>query len=608
MAIEYLDDEESTGTPAASSKIEYLDEPPKSVGGFGKNVVKDAFETAGTPFMQVAEAGKNLTQTGLEMAASPFTGEKYYETPWAKQAAGFEANAPAMAKDMVRPVTHPIEFGYEHPVQQGLNVLGLGLGVKGAIGKLGGVAALEKGAGRTPIADLPEVPSGSKTGDPHALFAYTEKEPLGPGMPLEDKYQIFGDPEHPTIKKHGWSTQMTPEQLDKAGIPIVGKVPPRPSGFAQNPHKFSDMPGPETRGAVTPLEPMGGPEPKFTGASQVPPDPNAPPPPGTSPGGDPLKSFNDFIRQKYEKIGAQPNLPQRAGAQLVDFAQEMGGKDISIQPRQIASMGKGFKGIEKAEELIDYARDNDYLHPGLTDVARKAKAKAALTTYGQHVDALREMGETRGAPPEAQMRNALKSELLKDFGIDAPNEIAKVMAKFEAAPKTFSGMADLATELNKAKTPTQSMGQHPGPTTSGANIISRLNNEALRSVLNPQEAKVYTDALRHYGATKKLEQAFSAGGRRKLSARSNQRGLFGRAFQEILDRGGYRVAGNLANRIGKTMMKTPGKIKNLPEFFEELAHHADDVLDEAIDTQGMAHGGIVGEMSEHFETKYGARK
>jgi hypothetical protein len=266
-------------------------------------------------------------------------------------------------------------------------------------------------------------------------------------------------------------------------------------------------------------------------------------------------------------------------------------------------MGAGFQGIEKAEALVNYAREKGYFNPALTDIAREAKIKQALKTSGQQVEALRSIADQRGVPPVPQIVNEVKTQLVKDYGIDAPREIKKVLLKIEQAPPTFSGLADLATELNKAKTTAKSLGQHPGPTTDAANIVSRINNDALRSVLNPQEAESYTQSLRDFGAHKKLEQAVAASERRGLSARSNQRGILGRLYQEALDRGGYRIGGNIANRMGKAIGANPSQFKTLPQFFEELAHQTGDVLDETM--EGFAHGGIVEELDHHLTNKYG---
>lgn len=259
-------------------------------------------------------------------------------------------------------------------------------------------------------------------------------------------------------------------------------------------------------------------------------------------------------------------------------------------------MGSGFKGTDKASALIDYAREKGYLDPTLSDVARKEKIISAQKSSGAQMDAVRSIAESRGTPPLDAIKSTVLQELTNKYGAGvekATSQIKRVMEDIDKARPTFTGMSELATKLNKSATAVKDLGQHPGPTTDAANIISRINNEAIRSVLNPQEAQVYTDSLRDYGANKKLEQAVAGADIRKMTARTNQRGILGRLFQEALDRGGYRIGGNVASKVADTILKNPGKIKTLPEFFEELAHQSNDVLDDLIDGPRMYEGGIV---------------
>lgn len=315
-------------------------------------------------------------------------------------------------------------------------------------------------------------------------------------------------------------------------------------------------------------------------------------------GTDALSEVRDYITSKYGRAASNPGWPNRVAKYLQEEARNMGAKDIGLQPRQIQSMGQGFEGLQKAEALIDYARDQGYFKPGLTDMARKEKVKGALEQTGRQLGAVRDIAGKRGQPPVAQMLQEVNKQLTNSYGIDAPGEIKKVLAKIQKVAKgnpTYADIADLATDLNRSKTAAAKLGQHPGPTTDAANIISRLNNEAIKGVLNPEEAQLYTQSLRDFGAHKKLEQAIAAAERRGMSARSNQRGIFGRLWQEALDRGGYRLAGNVADRTARAILQNPQKVKTMPQFFEELAHHADDALDEALDVPGMAYGGVVGE-------------
>lgn len=77
----------------------------------------------------------------------------------------------------------------------------------------------------TPPENLPVVPKGSKTGDPHALFAYHDD--FGPNMSKRAIYNLFGDPANPALKQAGWGSSVSEDVLKKYGIPITGKEPPR---------------------------------------------------------------------------------------------------------------------------------------------------------------------------------------------------------------------------------------------------------------------------------------------------------------------------------------------------------------------------------------------
>lgn len=78
----------------------------------------------------------------------------------------------------------------------------------------------------TPPESLPVMQPGSKTGDPHALFAYHDN--FGPNLTKREVYNIFGDPENALIKQAGGHGSSVPKEiLEKVGIPIVGREAPR---------------------------------------------------------------------------------------------------------------------------------------------------------------------------------------------------------------------------------------------------------------------------------------------------------------------------------------------------------------------------------------------
>lgn len=96
-------------TDKGTYQVETEDTPEMTLGGLGKNAVSDAIQTgvgtATNPAIDLVGGNpipmaKAAFQQGKEMLAHP------KET----------------AEAIVEPVTHPIKYGYEHPVQQAMNV------------------------------------------------------------------------------------------------------------------------------------------------------------------------------------------------------------------------------------------------------------------------------------------------------------------------------------------------------------------------------------------------------------------------------------------------------------------------------------------------------
>lgn len=92
---------------------------------------------------------------------------------------------------------------------------------------------------------LPVVQPGSKTGEPHALFAYNDK--WGPGGADRSVYNVFGDPNHPAIQSRGFGSSVTKADLDTAGIPVTGR---EPTSAKYNPIDKVGSPDPAMRQAA----------------------------------------------------------------------------------------------------------------------------------------------------------------------------------------------------------------------------------------------------------------------------------------------------------------------------------------------------------------------
>lgn len=388
-------------------------------------------------------------------------------------------------------------------------------------------------------------------------------------------------------------------QAAKAVPELVGSVPAAVKGVAGLFSK-DEIPAaaaviPKEAGAIPSAEPIplrNSPEPLPQPASRVPPPPGQTPPATPPPKSGISDDIQNYINSKYQAAQAKPGLIPKIGNYLTEESNKLGSKDIGLRDGLIKTMGSDFKGIEKANQLIDYARDKGYFNAGLSDSERRTMIQQAMDKSGDLIGKMRQVADTRGAPDVDAIKSAVKTALDAKYGYGtekATSEISNVMEDIDKAPKTFQGMANLATKLNKSATPIGKLGQHPGPTTDAADIVAQMGNAGARKTFSPQESELFTQNLRDFGANKKLEQTTAGSARREMGARSNQRGMLGRLWQEALDRGGYRMAGNIANRLGKSIQS--GKVKTLPQFFEDLGHQSNEEIDNTINS--MAQGGMV---------------
>lgn len=615
MAIKYIDAE--TPAPGSSSKIKYLDEEPGYLEKTAKNIIPDIGQTATGLASMVKEGTYDMPKRALETGLQMASGKPYSETPSGQKDVEFVKGAPQMAKDMARPVTHPIDFMQEHPVQQSLNVLGVGAGVRGLMrGKPPTVpkpaAVTEDVAKVVPevskTADLPVINAGSKTGEPHALFAYTEKMPnIETGL-LDDKYQIFGDPSHPIFKTKGWGSQFTAEELKEAGIPITGKVPPRPDGFSAR-QKFSDMPGPESK--EPPVVPMGETGQKFTGASKVPPDPNASPP---TPKVDPLKAVDDFVTEKYGKMKETPRALSNLGKSLEQKSKGMNLKEIGASPGQIRKLRERF-GESKVDELADLAEEKG-ITKGFFNFQTGNAIKNLNKTSGENIGAIREIAKDRGAVHNMDeligtIRTKLDPIFMKGTGSAQRGTYLKALEDIKNSGADVESLANTISEKNKfiAK---NSLTLPLGPTKEVMKIANRLNNEKINSVLNPQEQALLKESLKDFSAAKVFDKMYGFTYGRDMAGRTGP----GSVWNTAKDIGGRKVMQKIYSKVGKGLQSETGKFKGIKSLTSDALDAIDEALDEVIDqmgtppSPGMAHGGIVGqhELNNFLTNKYGKQK
>src|ERR1700686_4608581 len=104
-------------TPPAEDAV-----TPKSMAGLAKNAVSDIDDIA-TGAEETIKKGaydlpKDLTSSLAQTVGDVVTGKDSGQTPIGKETTDFANNAPALGASLAQPITHPIDYGYQHPVSQ----------------------------------------------------------------------------------------------------------------------------------------------------------------------------------------------------------------------------------------------------------------------------------------------------------------------------------------------------------------------------------------------------------------------------------------------------------------------------------------------------------
>lgn len=204
------------------------------------NIIPDLKETAKGLGETVAEGAyempKRALETGLEVAA----GQPYSETPSGQKDVSLVENAPEELQKMAEPVTHPVKFTEEHPVQQALNAAGL-------------FGALPEGKG------APRVPSEAlETPKPTAVEAPAEPVPIreGPEPTFKGASQIPtppGGPVAPPVRPPEVPPTQAPPNQQPSGLSDLTNAPIQKAkevkdyisrgyeGFAKKPGAIADV-------------------------------------------------------------------------------------------------------------------------------------------------------------------------------------------------------------------------------------------------------------------------------------------------------------------------------------------------------------------------------
>jgi hypothetical protein len=564
---------------------------PKTLAGFGHNVVEDVKGTA-----------KGFVDLGQGLMEHPVDTIK--NVPGALVGEGKRIGLGELLTG--HPINAAEKFGnaaYDKPLSTLMDVAP----VVGAAGKalgFGGAAAEAADAAGTaakaaevageaekvaPAAEaateaakaaetgLPVVPPGAKTGPPHALFSYNDS--YGPGGTPRSMYTIFGDPEHPVFKQTapsgsgGHGSTIPKADVEALGIPITGREP-------------------RSVGKFEPLEAPGA-APK----AEVPPTP----PPAPSLADDAAAKANEvknYISHGYEGFAKKPG----AVSNLADYVQEksqmMSAQQMGFTPLQNRQLGATpTEQLQTMRAIGQYGIDSNIVSPagGLRHMV-EMNAKL-LNDAGETIGDLRKEADAKFDPktmvmdPLQEIHKQLDPVFARGARSGESGAYQKALETVEDGKPTFQGMADVSTKLNHAANEANRLQQPHGAFTDIANVISRIENDRIRAILGPEKAAKYDQALKEFGINKKIEAAL----KRKVGGEVKRMGpgsLTSNLTQKALDEVGYRVGARAANKLATTIKGNPAAAKSLPSLFKEFANHVDETAGEV---SGMYKGGRVPE-------------
>lgn len=530
-------------------------------------------------------------------------------------------------KNTLNTVEHPVESFRKAPINTAMTAAGLLGGAKGVIGEMGEASPVQKVPRETtpppepPPPPVPEVPQaapeptpaaislkdlpvtqpGSKTGEPHALFAYNDD--FGPGNTKRSLYNIFGDPGNPRLTQAGgYGSSVTKDILDKAGIPVVGREPRSVGKWDPIETTPTTPPSEGATGTAAPesVMPPSGASPLDTlakGANEA--------VQGVT---DQAKELKDYVSRGYEGYAKKPGTLSDIADWVQEKSQMMAAQQMGVTPNQARQLGKTPLEAHNAMRAIgQYALDKEIVSPTTGLGGMLEKNNSLMKEVGKNLGSYREMadklaGEIDPKDMVKEVRKALDKKYMRTvtnaegeesgprgaYGGQA-GAYQRALQEVEDAEKSHSGIAEAATELNHAANKAAKNMQPETPFTDVANELSRINNARIKQLIGQENAAKYEQALREYGVNKKIANALkfkSSGEVKRFGPGSTASNLAQKAMDEL----GYRVGAKAANKLSTAIKNNPSVAGNLPSLFKEFIHQVEDV---GHDVTGMAKGGIV---------------
>lgn len=415
-----------------------------------------------------------------------------------------------------------------------------------------------------------------------------------------------------TIQNPVESFRNAPINTAGTALGLIGGVRGMMPEKAPIPASIPESPAiPEAPQVPPKVVPMAeGPQPKFKGASQVPPEPmkQAPPPPAqeaaappvqSNPLFDKAKEAGDYARRGYEKFAGKPGMTASIADWVQAKSQKLAALEMGMQPRQAKNLGHTAQAAENAVRAIgQYGIDSGIVSPTGTFKADLARNTELLNGAGSKIGAIREMADKMHDPLTTPIDTLqeIQARLGPTYeqGMPGSSEYQTALKIVGKSDPTFSGAAETATKLNKLANTNNRINQPHQPFTEVANIISEINNERIKKTVGPQNAEAYEQALREFGINKKINEFLK---NKVAPKRLGPGSLTSNLVQKGLDEFGYKAGSHVANKMSTNILKNPSIAKSLPSLFKEFINQVEDLSGEVT---GMSEGGLVTEDMGEF--------
>lgn len=259
-----------------------------------------------------------------------------------------------------------------------------------------------------------------------------------------------------------------------------------------------------------------------------------------------------------------------AGEYAKRFGQNQAMKAIGARSGQIGQVG-----IPESRAIAQSMIDKGVVSPLRGPIGLEEKVGQLHTQAGHGIGQARQAADVAGqAPQMAEILQAVKADLEPkytsgvDRGMAGLNKAREEIAK--GGTGSFVGNAQKATDLNSAAAANK-IYRPQGATTDTADIISHLNNEAMKKTLSPADFAKYESNRKDYSELSKVAEFIKSGERREMTGRGGS-SLGKTIYDKTMDAMGNRVSAAAGNTLGNILQspKTPQAVDDTEEALRHL--------------------------------------